>query len=415
MNKDDEQILVVKSDIIFEKGKWQGLKTDNLDYYIDLIKNNCEFKRRGDMENDPSFQQIIPYMLFSFKDNFFAYKYLSNAGEQRLVNNNYQLGVGGHINKEDVNGDEDILETGMMREWEEEVNFKGHLLEKKLVGIINDDSHDVEKVHLGLVYHFVGTSPDIQVKETDKMEGKLMTIQELTDSVSHSAWMSIVYNQYLNKPNENQQKIFQEKHMVKNNYPGKFIVIEGLDGSGKSAQADLVINFLKEKGKDVVATKEPTIDSEAGRKVKQVLRKEIVVEPLELQKLYVQDRKEHLENKVMPALEQGKFVVSSRYMFSTFAYGYSDGLNVSELVKMNENFLLPDLTIVVDVAPESCIQRIDGRGEIKELFEQKDKLTKVNEIYKKIPQMFENVVMVNGEMPIPDVFEEIKKEINRLL
>ena len=60
MNKDDEQILVVKSDVIFEKGIWRGLKTENLDYYLDLIKNNCEFKRRGDVENDPSFQQIIP-------------------------------------------------------------------------------------------------------------------------------------------------------------------------------------------------------------------------------------------------------------------------------------------------------------------------------------------------------------------
>lgn len=200
--------------------------------------------------------------------------------------------------------------------------------------------------------------------------------------------------------------------MIKNNYPGKFIVIEGLDGSGKSAQVDLVIDFLKEKNKEVVVTKEPTMDSESGRKIKQALKKEIVVEPLELQKLYVQDRKEHLENKVIPALQKGKFVVSSRYAFSTFAYGYSDGLDVDLLVKMNDNFLLPDLTVIVNVAPESCIKRIEGRGEPKELFEQKEKLSKVNEVYKKVPSMFENVVMVNGEKPIPEVFEEIKKIIN---
>ena len=202
--------------------------------------------------------------------------------------------------------------------------------------------------------------------------------------------------------------------MIKNNYLGKFIVIEGLDGSGKSAQVDLVINFLKEKGKDVVVTKEPTMESEAGRKIKQALRKEIVVDPLELQKLYVLDRKEHLENKVVPALKEGKFVVSSRYAFSTFAYGYSDGLNVDELVRLNEEFLLPDLTIIVDVKPESCIERIEGRGEPVELFEKLEKLTKVNEIYKKINTMFENVVVVNGEKTIPEVFEEIKKEVNKL-
>jgi len=203
--------------------------------------------------------------------------------------------------------------------------------------------------------------------------------------------------------------------MKKNNYLGKFIVIEGLDGSGKSAQVDLVINYLKEKNKEVVVTKEPTTDSEAGRKVKQALKKEIVVEPLELQKLYVQDRKEHLENKVIPALENGKFVVSSRYAFSTFAYGYSDGLNVDELIKMNENFLLPDLTIIVDVNPKLCVERIEDRGEEKELFEQLEKLTKVNEIYKKTPEMFENVVVVSGEKSIPEVFEEIKILVDKII
>ena len=203
--------------------------------------------------------------------------------------------------------------------------------------------------------------------------------------------------------------------MIKNTYPGKFIVVEGLDGSGKSAQVDLLINFLKEKGKKVVVTKEPTIDSEAGRKVKQALKKEITVEPLELQGLYVQDRKEHLENKVVPALKDGKFVVSSRYAFSTFAYGHSDGLDVDLLVKMNDNFLLPDLTIIVDVSPESCMERIEGRGEPKELFEKREKLAKVNEIYKKLPDMFENIVMVNGERSIPDVFEDIKNIIAKIL
>lgn len=203
--------------------------------------------------------------------------------------------------------------------------------------------------------------------------------------------------------------------MIKSNYPGKFIVIEGLDGSGKSAQVDLVINFLKENGKDVVVTREPTTESEAGRKVKQALRKEISVEPLELQKLYVQDRKEHLENKVIPALKDGKFVVSSRYAFSTFAYGHADGLDVDLLVKLNEEFLLPDLTIIVDVKPESCIERIENRGEPKELFEKLEKLTEVNEIYKKTKNMFENVVDVNGEKTIQEVFEDIKKEIIKIL
>lgn len=203
--------------------------------------------------------------------------------------------------------------------------------------------------------------------------------------------------------------------MIKNNYSGKFIVVEGLDGSGKSAQVELLVNFLKKTGKEVILTKEPTMDSESGRKIKQALSQEIKLEPLELQGLYTQDRKEHLKNKVVPALKEGKFVVSSRYAFSTFAYGGSDGLNVDLLIKMNDNFLLPDLTIIIDVSPESCMERIERRGELKELFEEKEKLTKVNEFYKKMPEMFENVIMVNGRRDIPEVFEEIKNILNKIL
>jgi len=203
-NKDDELVLVVPSDKLFEKGIWQGLKTENLDYYLELIKNNCEFKRSGDVEDDNSFQQIIPYILFSFGNKFFAFKYLAKAGEQRLVNNNYQVGVGGHINKEDllaqasINDAKDVVETGMMREWDEEVNFKGNLISKKLVGIINDDANPVEQVHLGLVYHFVGDSPEIQIKEIEKMEGNLFEIQELLQ-INNSVWMKIVCDNYLLK------------------------------------------------------------------------------------------------------------------------------------------------------------------------------------------------------------------------
>ncbi len=203
--------------------------------------------------------------------------------------------------------------------------------------------------------------------------------------------------------------------MIKNSYPGKFVVIEGLDGSGKSTQVELLVNFLKEKGKEVVLTKEPTMDSEAGRKVRQFLKGEIKIEPLELQKLYVQDRKEHLENKVIPSLKDGKFLISSRYAFSTFAYGASDGLDINELIKMNEHFLLPDLTIVIDTLPENCINRIEARNESKEFFEKKEKLEKVNEIYKKIPNMFENIVMVNGERPMEEVFQDVKKLIEKIL
>ena len=203
--------------------------------------------------------------------------------------------------------------------------------------------------------------------------------------------------------------------MIKNTYPGKFIVVEGLDGSGKNAQIEFLVDYLKKLGKEVIITREPTLDSQSGRKIKQALQQEIKLDPLELQSLYVQDRKEHLENKVIPALKEGKLVVSSRYVFSTFAYGASNGLDIDLLIKMNDNFLLPDLTIIIDVSPESCMERIENRGEPKELFEKIEKLTKVNKFYKKIPKMFENIFVVNGENTIEEVFGDIKILLDKVL
>lgn len=200
--------------------------------------------------------------------------------------------------------------------------------------------------------------------------------------------------------------------MIKHNYPGKFIVIEGLDGSGKSVQVDLLVDFLQKSGKEVILTKEPTIDSGAGRKIKQVLKREIVMDdPLELQKLYVQDRSEHLKNKIIPALQEGKYVVSSRYYFSTFAYGAASGLNMDELIELNKNFLQPDITIIIDVPAESCIKRIGGRGEPKEYFEELEKLQKIREFYKSFPNRFKQAILINGERPIEEVFNIIKPVI----
>jgi predicted NUDIX family phosphoesterase len=197
MSKDDEQILVVKSDILFEKGKWQGLKQDNLDYYIDLIKKNCEFKRRGDMETNESYQQIIPYIIFKYQDKYFLYRYLKQAYEQRLMND-YIIGVGGHVNKEDIKPGEDVLEAGRDREWDEEVEYKDELINKKLIGILKDSGRPVERVHLGLVYLFEGLTPNISVKEKEKMTGELVDPKIMAEKApTTGGWVPIIYNEYI--------------------------------------------------------------------------------------------------------------------------------------------------------------------------------------------------------------------------
>ncbi len=203
--------------------------------------------------------------------------------------------------------------------------------------------------------------------------------------------------------------------MEKNNYPGKFIVLEGLDGSGQSTQAKLLQDFLAENGKQVFLTKEPTLEFEAGKKIKEILRGEKKSGSKELQELFTQDRGEHLEKIVIPALKDGKFVITDRYFFSTFAYGASDGLDLNWLIKINSDFLMPDITFILKVSPKICIERINKRGTKKELFEKEEKLAKVLKTYEILPQRFENMFVINGENSIDKVFADIKEKINKLL
>lgn len=203
--------------------------------------------------------------------------------------------------------------------------------------------------------------------------------------------------------------------MRKNPYPGKFIVFEGLDGSGQSTQAGLLRDSLVKKGYKVVLTKEPTIDSEVGREIRKILDEKIKSESKYLQELFTKDRKEHLNNLINPSLKEGKIVISDRYFFSTFAYGVADGLNLEWLIGLNNSFLLTDLTFFLKVSPEICIQRIERRGVEKKLFEKIEKLKKVWETYELLPNRFENVYMIDGEKSIKEVFSQVKNIVHSKL
>lgn len=203
--------------------------------------------------------------------------------------------------------------------------------------------------------------------------------------------------------------------MKKNEHSGKFIAFEGLDGSGQSTQVETLRDLLVKKGIQVVLTKEPTKDSEAGRKVREILSKSYRAKSEELQELFVQDRKEHLENLVIPSLKDGKIVISDRYLFSTFAFGASEGLNLEWLISLNDEFLLPDLTLILKVSPEICLQRIEQRGTTRDLFEEVEKLGRVWERYKTFPNRFSNVYIIDGEQTVEKVFEEVESLVHSKL
>jgi len=203
--------------------------------------------------------------------------------------------------------------------------------------------------------------------------------------------------------------------MLQNPYTGKLIVMEGLDGSGQSTQAGLSRDFLIKKGYQVILTKEPTLNSEAGKKVRQILDKKEKISPQELQALFVQDRKEHLEGVIILALKEGKIVISDRYFFSSFAYGTASGLDLGWLIEINNDFLLPDITFFLKVSPEICLKRVDVRNKNKErtLFEEKEKLAKVWQVYQNLPNRFDNISVINGEKSIEEVAEFVKKIIKK--
>ena len=191
----------------------------------------------------------------------------------------------------------------------------------------------------------------------------------------------------------------------------KFIVFEGLDGSGQTTQVNLLKNFLLKKELKVISTKEPTLNSVAGKKIRKILDKKIRIAPAQLQRLFAQDRKEHLKKEIIPALKKGKIVISDRYFFSSFAYGVTEGLNLDWLVKINKQFLTPDLIFILKVNPRICIERIKKRGKTETLFERNEKLQKTWQIYKIFPNRFKemDIRIINGEQTIKKVFSQIKK------
>lgn len=172
----DEHILVVKRAHIFADitdEAWHGLKEVNFEHYLHIINNKKEFLPRSIMETDPTYKQIIPYLIFEHNKNYFLMQRQSTASETRL-RNKLTLGIGGHIRQEDMQ--EDSLFAWATREFHEEVDYAGNLAVKPL-GILNDDSDDVGKVHIGFVFLLTGDVPHIAVKSELK-SGVLVPLSE---------------------------------------------------------------------------------------------------------------------------------------------------------------------------------------------------------------------------------------------
>ncbi|MBM3208848.1 dTMP kinase [Candidatus Shapirobacteria bacterium] len=161
--------------------------------------------------------------------------------------------------------------------------------------------------------------------------------------------------------------------MKLNPYPGFFIDIEGLDGSGANTQVKLVTEELRKLGLEPYLTKEPT-DGPVGKLIHEILKKDPAsVSPTALRLLFAADGCFHLEDVVIPRLEKGGTVITDRYAWSSVAYG-AVHLPKEWLFELNRDFIMPDLTVFIDVSPEVCLERLAKERGGLALFKEQEEL-----------------------------------------
>jgi len=206
--KSNERVLVVRRADIFAGGIWHGLKTDGLAKLLKTISTKHRFLPRGEIEEDASWQQIIPYLIFEYQKKIFLMKRKKDHTDKRLADM-YSIGVGGHINKKDVKSmkgtgstkgtmgkEHHIIVQWARREFEEEILYGGKY-KTKIMGLLNDDSNEVGLVHLGLIILVNGDSNQISVRDEHK-SGELVSLLEVGRHYKHmETWSRIVYD-YLN-------------------------------------------------------------------------------------------------------------------------------------------------------------------------------------------------------------------------
>lgn len=197
-----------------------------------------------------------------------------------------------------------------------------------------------------------------------------------------------------------------------------FIVFEGLDGCGKSTQLRLLAKRLSECGRSVATTYEPT-GNEIGSLVRRVLRREVSATAEALALLYSADRHDHLYNSghgIYRMAEGGTIVLSDRYFYSSMAYQTVD-LDWDFISSINQ-YPHPRIVIYLDASVELCMERIDTRGEERELFEREEYLSRVKENFERafseLPQGV-NLVRIPAELPVERASELVHESVKRIL
>ncbi len=176
MKSVSEEILVVPRDRLLPEPV-HGFSRAGLEAYLERVRRYATFAPRARVEEDPSRKQIIPYLIVRWTDQLFLFQRGGRGHEARL-RGLFSIGVGGHINRQDVEGARDLVEAGLRRELEEELLIAGRW-QVRAVGVLNDDTNPVGQVHFGVVHVVEVEFPEIAVRESDTLSGRLASLQEV--------------------------------------------------------------------------------------------------------------------------------------------------------------------------------------------------------------------------------------------
>ncbi len=160
---------------------------------------------------------------------------------------------------------------------------------------------------------------------------------------------------------------------------GVLVNLEGIDGCGKSTQSKLLLEKLEEKGEKVLILKEPT-KRPHGQKLWDVLHGKRKASNEEILELFVLDRKQHVEEKIQPALDDGTVILMDRYYYSSMAYQVAGGIDVEEIREKHVFAPRPDVVLIFDLPVSVALERVKGHSDADE-FEKEEHLEKVREAY----------------------------------
>ena len=201
-----------------------------------------------------------------------------------------------------------------------------------------------------------------------------------------------------------------------------FIVVDGIDGSGKSEIVKMMHNYLFSKNKKyrILTTREPTYGA-YGQQIREVLKrdKDPKSNSKKLMLLFIKDRKGHLKNIIEPFLkasnkEETNIVLCDRYYYSTIAFQGAQGFDMKELIAKNKSFRKPDIAFVIDVEPSVALKRIEYRK--KEKFEQLKFMKNIRKNFLKLPKLLDdNIKIIDSSKPLKSVFGDIRKEVDKIL